>query len=72
MESNKKSIIKREFEWHFADVYLQAMSASTVLMNDREFYKRYTLLKEYVEEKIAVPNFDDAEVYVVTEYSSEN
>ena len=54
--------------WYFAWQYLQYLEDFYVIMEDKEFVRRYKQLKEYVEEKIELPGDGDIlDAYMVVE-----
>ena len=65
---NKAIKIKQSPFWNFAYLYLQMLEEFTVLMEDKEFYRLYNQLLEYVQSKIELSHPGDIiDEYVIIE-----
>ncbi|MDE6275338.1 MAG: hypothetical protein K2M75_02235 [Clostridia bacterium] len=59
--------VKKELDWYIVLEYLESIKTFCPLFQDEEFCKIFEEMREYVEEKIDVPN-EIVDKYIVVEY----
>ena len=66
---NEKIATKVDITWYMLSLYLEDLQNSAMLFTqDQELNRRYTALRDYVDEKLALPKYDIEDTYVVVEY----
>ena len=74
MKENNKEIytikVKQELDWYILLEYLESIRTFCPLFRDEKFSKMFCEMRQYVEEKIDVPN-EIVDRYVLVEYKSD-
>ena len=63
--------VKQELDWYILLEYLESIKTFCPLFRDEKFSKMYKEMRQYVEDKIDVPN-EIVSMYVVVEQRLDN
>ena len=68
---NEKIVTRVDVSWYILSLYLEDLQNSAMLfLKDKELNRRYCALRDYVDEKLALPKYDIEDTYVVVEYTA--